>query len=225
MLTAEQLAALMAIDTPTLCNAIEKFRVRNFVDGFMGMDIRCLTPSLGVMVGYAVTMNVDSTTPDVRQSAENYRAWLEAMAAAPKPAVLVLKDVGPNPRRSCHFGDVMATLSQRLGVVGLVTDGGVRDVLEVERMGFHFFAAGLVPSHGNPRLLEVNVPVTIDGVTICPGDLLHGDVHGVTTVPLEIAVPVVEAAHAHLAAEAATKAFIQSADFTIDAQVRRRFPQ
>jgi regulator of RNase E activity RraA len=117
----------------------------------------------------------------------------------------------------------MATISQRLGVVGVVTDGGVRDVLEVERMGFHFFAPGLVPSHGNPRLLEVNIPVVIDSVTIEPGDLLHADIHGVTVIPLEIAARVAQAARDHLKAEAETKAFVNSKDFSVQAQVERRF--
>src|SRR5512139_2427716 len=109
------------------------------------------------------------------------------MAASPKPGVLVFQDVGPQPRKSAHFGEVMATIATRLGMVGLVTDGGVRDLLEVRRLGFQYFAAGLAPSHGNPRLIDVNVAVMIDGVRILPGDLLHGDVNGVTIIPAKIA--------------------------------------
>jgi regulator of RNase E activity RraA len=91
------------------------------------------------------------------------------MEAAPKPAVLVFQDVGPQPRKSAHLGEVMGTIARRLGVVGVVTDGGLRDILELKRLGFHCFGPGLVPSHGNPRLLEVNIPVTIDGTRIEPG--------------------------------------------------------
>ena len=193
-LSSEQLAALRAIDTPTVCNAIETFQVRGRVEGFLGMDTRCLLPELGTMVGYAITVTVDSTTPDVPRSEEAWLAWLKAMEASPKPSVLVLKDTGPEPQRSAHFGEVMGTVAKRLGVVGIVTDGGLRDILELERLGLHCFGAGLVPSHGNPRLIEVNVPVEISGVRIHPGDLLHGDINGVTAIPLSIADRVVEAA-------------------------------
>jgi 4-hydroxy-4-methyl-2-oxoglutarate aldolase len=193
-LSLEQIEALKAIDTPTICNAIEKFDVRGRVEGFFGMDIRCLSPELGVMVGYAITVTVDSTTPDVPQSREAIHAWLKAMEASPKPGVLVFKDVGPQPRKSAHLGEVMGTIARRLGVVGVISNGGLRDILELRRLGFHCFGPGLVPSHGNPRLIEVNVPVEIDGVRIEPGALLHGDSNGVTTIPLSIADKVAEAA-------------------------------
>ena len=118
---------------------------------------------------------------------------------------------------------VMATLAGRLGVIGLVTDGGVRDILEVQRLGFHYFAAGVVPSHGNPRLLEVNVPVTLDGVRIEPGDLLHGDINGVTTIPLSIAGQVTEAALRIRAGEAELLDYIKGPDFSADGYFKLRF--
>lgn len=222
-LTEAQIAALRAIDTPTICNAIEAFQVRGRVEGFMGMDIKCVSPDLGTMVGYAVTVKVDSTTPDVPRDDNVWRDWVLAMNAAPKPTVLVFEDVGPQVRKSAHFGEMMATLSSRLGVVGLVTDGGVRDVLEVRRLNFHYFAAGIVPSHGNPRLLEVNVPVTIDGVRIEPGDLLHGDINGVTTIPLAIAPEILAEVERVRAYEGAMMAYINSPDFTIEGYFKRRF--
>lgn len=222
-LTDEQIAALKAIDTPTICNAIEPFNVRGRVEGFMGMDIHCLSPDLGVMVGYAVTVKVDSTTPDVPRDDNVWRDWVLAMNAAPKPTVLVFQDVGPQPRKSAHFGEMMATISSKLGVVGLVTDGGVRDLLEVRRLNFQYFAAGLGPSHGNPRLLEVNVPVTIDGVQIQPGDLLHGDVNGVTTIPVSIADKVLEEVERVREYEAGMMDYIKGPDFTIEGYFKRRF--
>jgi regulator of RNase E activity RraA len=222
-LTDEQLSTLREIDTPTICNAIERFNARGRVEGFLGMDIRCLLPELGSMVGYAVTATVDSTTPEATQDEGAWRAWVEAMAAAPKPMVLVFQDVGPQPRKSAHFGEVMATLSKRLGVVGLVTDGGVRDILEVKRLGLHYFAAGLVPSHGRPRLLEINVPVTLDGVRIEPGDLVHGDINGVTLIPLAIAGQVIEAAGRVRQDEAEALAYLNGPEFSPEGYLKRRF--
>lgn len=222
VLTPEQIEALRAVDTPTVCNAIERFGVRGRVEGFLGMDIRSLTPELGTMLGYAVTVTVDSTTPDVPAPRESWRQWVEAMAASPKPAVLVFQDVGSQVRKSAHLGEVMGTIAVRLGVVGVMCDGGLRDILELKRLGFHCFAPGLVPSHGNPRLIEVNVPVVLDGVRILPGDLLHGDANGVTTVPLSIAAQVADAAAQVRADEAAFMEYITGPDLTVEGLVRWR---
>ncbi|MEW6650991.1 MAG: RraA family protein, partial [Chloroflexota bacterium] len=145
-LTESQLHALKAIDTPTICNAIERFKVRNDVTGFTGMAIRCLFPHLGVTLGYAVTVTVDSTTPDLKPNNEVWKDWVRAMDASPKPIFLVFQDVGLNPEKSAHMGDVMGTLACRLGTVGLLTNGGVRDIAEVEQLGLQYFAAGIVPS-------------------------------------------------------------------------------
>jgi regulator of RNase E activity RraA len=145
------------------------------------------------------------------------------MASSPQPVVLVLQDVGPQPRKSAHFGEVMGTLSRRLGTVGIVTNGGLRDLDEVRRLGLHYFGPGLVPSHGQPRLLSVNVPVVIDGVPIQPGDLIHGDVNGVTLVPLSVAGQVAEAALQVRQAEAQLMDYINGPDFSIDGYYKLRF--
>ena len=77
----------------------------------------------------------------------------------------------------------MATTAKALGAVGCISDGGLRDVVEVRALGgFQYFCPGFVVSHGNPIILRVNVPVTLDGLAVQPGDLLHGDVNGVLVV-------------------------------------------
>ncbi len=222
-LTPQQLEELKSIDTPTVCNAIEKFLVRGRVEGFMGMDIRCLLPELGTMLGYAVTVTVDSTTEGAPLDSRAWYNWMKAMEASPKPVVVVFKDVGPFPRKSAHLGEVMATLAARLGVVGVVTDGGLRDIVEVKQVGLQCFARGLTPSHGNPRLIDVGVPVSIDGVMVHPGDLLHGDANGLTTIPREIADQVYSAVQQVRADEAETMAYIKGPQFTIDEFFKRRF--
>jgi 4-hydroxy-4-methyl-2-oxoglutarate aldolase len=223
MLTPEQIQALRQVDTPTICNAIETFNIRGRVEGFMGMAIRCLLPELGTMAGYAVTLTVDSTTPAVAQDPQVWLEWMTAMANSSRPVVLVMQDVGPTLEKSAHLGEVMGTLAKRLGVVGIVTDGGLRDILEVKALGLQCFAAGLTPAHGNPRLLKVNVPVVIDGVPVHPGDLLHGDINGITTIPLEIADRVMQAVEKIRRDEARTMAYIKSSDFTIEGLYKRRF--
>ena len=223
LLTQAQFEALKAIDTPTICNAIERFKVRSEVTGYTGMNIRCLFPQFGVTLGYALTVTVDSTTPQVKSDSSAWKAWVRAMDAAPKPIFLVFQDVGFNREKSAHIGEIMASLAHRLGAVGLLTDGGVRDVLEVERLGFQYFAAGVVPSHGNPRLLQVNPPVTIDGLRIEPGDLLHGDLNGVVKIPLEIAAQTAEMAQQVRQEEADLLAYIKGPEFSAEGFIQRRF--
>ena len=153
----------------------------------MGARVRCLTPELGVMAGYAVTATCDSMTPGQPRRREPFMALWDALAAAPKPAVLVFQDVSPTATHSVHLGDVMATIGARLGAIGLVTDGAVRDLEGIRPLRFHLFGLGVAPSHGTFNVVDVGVPVTVDGVRIAPGDLIHADANGVTTIPLEIA--------------------------------------
>jgi 4-hydroxy-4-methyl-2-oxoglutarate aldolase len=223
ILTPIQLNALKAIDTPTICNAIERFKVRNDVTGFPGMNIHCFYPQLGVTIGYALTVTVDSSTPDVKRDDQVWKDWVRAMATAPKPIFLVFQDVGLNPEKSAHMGDIMASLAKRLGAVGLLTNGGVRDMHEVEQLGFQYFAAGVVASHGNPRLLQVNVPVMIDGLQIEPGDLLHGDLNGVIKIPAEISAQTAEMALKVRQEEAELLAFINSPDFSVEGFIQKKF--
>ena len=188
MLSLEELKALSEIDSPTVSNAIEAFNVRDPTGGYASMELRCLYPDLGAMVGYAITCTADSTSPAPRRPTKESEL-LEAVQAAPKPAIVVIKDIGPNRLRSCHAGDVLCSIFQRLGVIGLVTDGGIRDLSGIRQRvpGFHVFASGLVVSHGIPTFLEIGITVSICGLTIRPGDLLHGDENGLLVIPAEIA--------------------------------------
>jgi 4-hydroxy-4-methyl-2-oxoglutarate aldolase len=217
VLTEAQLDALRAIDSPTVANAIERFAMRPRCDGYAGYDLRCAFPKLGPMLGYAVTCTADTTTEGRPHGGTSglLPLW-DALDAAPKPAVLVIKDIGPDPRRSCHMGEVMATVAKALGAVGCVCDGGLRDVYEVEALGgFQYFCPGFVVSHGNPVICEINVPVTLSGLTIRPGDLLHGDVNGLLAVPDAVAGLVAEEAMLVRAAEKVILDLARAPGFTV----------
>jgi regulator of RNase E activity RraA len=177
---------LRAIDSPTIANAIEIYKIRDRTEGFTGHDIRCLFPELGVMLGHAVTA-VCTNQPGPVAGRKAFFQWLEAIEKAPKPVVCVFQDASPDPPTSCYFGEVMATCAKRLGAIGLITDGGVRDLHEARSLGFHYFAPGAVASHGNFAIVDVEVPVTVSGMTVRPGDLLHADLNGVVLIPSEIA--------------------------------------
>jgi 4-hydroxy-4-methyl-2-oxoglutarate aldolase len=191
-LTPEELAALRAITTPTVCNAIESFDVRPRNEGFMDSTIQCRFPELGSMVGYAVTVTIRASTPPEKEVPAP-DVWAE-MDKFPKPRVVVVDDLDyPRPVGS-YWGEVNASVYKALGAAGTVTNGGMRDLPEVRATGFHFFSSCVLVSHAYVHVVEVGSPVTIGGLTIHPGDLLHGDEHGVTTIPLEIACELPKAA-------------------------------
>ena len=215
-LTSEQLDALRQIDSPTISNAIEQFGVRGRLEGFAGWELRCAFPELGSTVGYAVTCTADSTTASRRQDRGLLRLW-EAIEAAPKPVVLVIKDIGPERSRSCHMGEVMATTAKALGAVGCISDGGLRDVNEVRALGgFQYFCPGFVVSHGNAVICDVNVAVTLAGLAVGPGDLVHGDVNGVLVIPDSVAADVAERAARVREAEREVLDFLREPGLTVE---------
>ncbi|GAC1349130.1 MAG: RraA family protein [Ktedonobacteraceae bacterium] len=210
-LSFEQISALRRIDSPTISNAIETFKVRPRVAGYVGYDIRCIFPELPPTVGYAVTCTVDSTT-EGRQGI-GFQKLYELLTNAPKPAIVVMQDVGTDRLHSCHAGEVMSTMMKQLGAVGILTDGGLRDAREVRVLGgFQYFCAGLVVSHGNPICVSIGDEVTISGMHIRMGDLLHGDLNGVVHIPDECADQVAEAAQRVWTEEGETLRRIASPD-------------
>lgn len=213
----ETLKRLKNLDSPTVSNAIERFKVRRRVFGYVGYDIRCVYPGMGSMVGYAVTCTADSTTEGREDRSGLSRLW-EAVAASPKPSVLVIQDIGRNRTLSCHLGEVMATTAKALGAVGCVSDGGLRDIQEIEMLGdFQLFCPGFVVSHGNPVIHDVNVEVEISQLKIKPGDLLHGDANGLLTVPDGVAQDVPDEAERVRKMEAEIINFLKSPGFSIEA--------
>ena len=208
---------LRGIDSPTVSNAIEKFKVRNQTEGYASWEISCRFPELPPMVGYAVTCIADTTSPEPA-GPNRLPDLYDAVASAPKPAVVVMQQQGPNRTRSCMVGDMVCTSLRKLGVAGVVTDGGVRDLSGIRRRapGFQVYSGGLVVSHGLPTYLEINVSVTICGLPIGPGDLLHGDESGLLSVPQDILEEVVEQAHVVLDKESALIDFLTSDNFNLE---------
>lgn len=220
-LSEAQIDALRRIDSPTIANAVEVFGVRPHVAGFTGWDTRCLFPELGVMVGYAVTATCDSQTEEAPRDRRPWLRVLEAVEASPKPAVLVMQDVGPRRSHACHFGDSMATVSKRLGAIGLITDGGVRDLAGCRALGFHYFAPGTVVSHGQHRIVDAQIPVEVSGLRVEPGDLLHADENGIVLIPAQVAGRVAGAAREILRREAELAAHVNDPGFTLEGLARR----
>jgi len=216
-LSSETLDVLRQIDSPTLSNAIEEFRVRDPSAGYASSLIRCFTPQLPPLVGYAVTCLIDSTSPAPNRPTMLAELF-DALAAAPKPAVVVMKHVGHDRGRSCAVGDVLSTSFRKLGAAGLVTDGNIRDLSGIQRRApdFQLFAAGAVVSHGTSSVLAVNVMVEVGGLVVAPGELLHGDENGLLAVPLAIADEAVARARLVTEREAALFAYLDDPSFSLE---------
>ena len=184
----ETISQLRNFDGATVSNAIEEFEVRDRAAGFADYELRCQFPEYEPMVGYAVTCTGDTTTAGQQRPHQMEKLW-DLVHASPKPAVVVVQYVGPDRKRSCFFGDMSSSGLHRLGAAGIVTDGGNRDKAGIARRapGFHVFSPGWVVSHGKGAYLDFEVNVTVGGLNIAPGDLIHGDANGLLTIPHEIA--------------------------------------
>ncbi len=211
----EVIRALQTLNTPTVANAIETFDIRPRSTGFMSSEVRCALPNLGVMVGHAVTAKIRATVKPDPGTALNRRVMWEHILSIPEPRVVVIQDLDDEPMGS-FWGEVNANIHRALGCVGTVTNGGVRDLDEVEALGFHLFASHIQVSHAYVHVVEVGTPVEVGGMTVNPGDLLHGDKHGITNIPLDIAGEVFRAAKEVEARERKIIELCQSPDFSID---------
>ena len=206
---------LRGVDTPTLSNAIETLRLRPQNAGFAPLEVSCLFPEFGRMVGYAVTAKVETmaaTTIDRKIFLSLY----EAVMNSPKPAVVAFQEIGPHGDYAAHCGEVMATIFQRLGAVGLVSDCAVRDIPEVRALRFHYFARGRVASHAYFHIVRVGVPIQVSGLVIHPNDLLHGDENGLMVVPKDGLEKLPAAVEAVRARERELMEFVRGPEFNFE---------
>ena len=226
ILSPQLIKALRQHDSATIANAIEHFEVRDPTTGYANNELTCQMPEIATpMVGYAITVTADTTTPgDTRTSRVD--DLVEAIDAAPKPSVLAVQHVGHDRKRCCFFGDMFCTIAQKLGCVGFVTDGNGRDRSAIRQRtpDFHVFSTGWVVSHGYGVYLDFNVTVSICGLTISPGDLLHGDESGLVSVPIDIAPDVVKRAETVSEEEAEYFDFLESDRFNMEELKHRIIP-
>lgn len=203
LLTKEEIEGLRAFDTPTICNAIEGFKIRDRTVGFTRPGLqRRVAWDERPMVGYARTALISSATPQMPIHWEIMRQYYHQYENFDLPQVAVIQDIDPVPLGS-FWGDVQATVHRALGCIGVITDGGVRDLDEVKKVGFNLFSKEILVSHAYVHIIESGGPVTVCGMTVCPGDLIHADEHGAIVIPNEIAKKVAEACKQAMDAEEA----------------------
>ena len=212
------LEALKRFDSPTLSNAIETFAIRPRDEGYMSMDIRCMFPELGPMVGYAATATIRA-----RGAVQgDQTALYQHVRDVPGPRVVVVQDLDDPPGCGSLWGEVNATIFGALGCAGCVTDGCVRDLNEARAMGFQFFARGPGVSHAYVRVETAGQPVAVGGLRVSPGDLIHADQHGVLLIPREVAAELPAAAERVISAEQTLLKWVRSSDFDADELIERR---
>ena len=198
------LTALAGFDSATIANAIERFDVRDRLEGYTSLELRCQFPELPPVVGYAVTATAEWTSG--RDDLDTgWAGLLDAIDTAPRPAIVVIGWDGPDTTTGCVVGDMVATGLDRIGVVGIATDLAIRDRSGMRRRApkMQVFARGTVSSHGRTHLVRIGQPAVVGGLRIAPGALLHGDENGLVEVPLDIAERVPAVAEEVRAAEEA----------------------
>jgi regulator of RNase E activity RraA len=195
------LQALRKFDTPTICNVIELFDVRPRNTGYMDARIHACFPKLPPMVGFAAPATLRTAAPPRAGSVYSGLAdQVASFAQLPGPAVVVFQDLD-DPVAAATFGEVMCTTYQAFGAAGLITTGTARDLDQVDVLNFPCFANGMTCAHGYSQIVNISIPVHVGGLMVHPGDLLHGDRNGVTSIPVEIAAAVAEACPEYMAAE------------------------
>jgi 4-hydroxy-4-methyl-2-oxoglutarate aldolase len=183
-LSPAEMAALVEWPTPAISNGIELFNVRPRNQGFMLPEIQCRFATMKPMIGYAVTGIIAADSAEGRRV--SVPDWWEHIQTVPSPRVIVLHDID-QPVVGSFWGEVNANIHRALGCVGTVTDGSVRDLDEVEALGFHFFSSCVSVSHAYVHLVDFGAPVKVGGLLVKSGDLIMGDKHGVLSIPPEVA--------------------------------------
>jgi len=196
ILSEEDFEKIRRLDTCTVSNAIERLKVRLRNEGFVSGAVHCQFPDFQPMLGYTATARIRGSSPPMTGRCYYDRMdWWEYALTIPEPRVMVLQDIDHYPGIGAFVGEIHAQISLALNCVGCVTNGAVRDLPAVEKTGFHLFAGSVAVSHSYAHIVDFGEPVAIGGLKILPGDLIHGDRHGVHTVPLEIAheIPTIAA--------------------------------
>ena len=178
-----------------VASAIETFRVRLPNTGFADSTIKCIFEDRLPIAGYAATARIRTSGPPMEGQAYYYDRtdWWNHILSIPEPRIVVIEDMDQPSGLGAFIGEVNANILLALGGVGMLSNGSVRDLDVLRLTRFQMFAASVSVSHAYAHVFDFGGTVSVGGLKIRPGDFLHGDRHGVQTVPLEIAskVPVV----------------------------------
>lgn len=217
--------SLRQLDTCTASNAIERLNVRLRNEGFVADAVECLFPKLPPLLGYAGTARIRTSSAPMAASCYYDRMdWWSYLATLPEPRVMVIEDVDHKRGFGALVGEIHAVIAQALNCVGCITNGAVRDLAAVEKLGFSLFAARAAVSHSYAHIIDFGDPVELGGLVIHPGDLMHADRNGVHVIPLEIAAEVPSMARHIQDEERKLVDFCRSRDFSLQDLSERMRP-
>jgi len=217
ILTPEQMNILGQLDACTLANTIETFHERLRNEGFTDNSVHCLFPRLKPMLGYAATVKIRGSAPPTADGRYSDRTdWWDYILSLPAPRVVVVQDVATKVGLGSLLGAVHVNILRALGCVGAVSNGAVRDLPAAEELGFQLFTGNVSVSHAYVHIVEFGTPVEIGGLTIQSGDLLHGDLHGVQSIPSDLAGKIPAAAAKIIAQEQELIALCRTKDFSLE---------
>jgi len=217
-LTDELLQVLEAVDTPTVCNAIEVAQGKRGFDAYTKGTVMHSAPRDGAIVGFARTAKIAGRHPPT-EPAETIRArrldYFRSMAAGPRPAIAVIEDTDHPDCVAAWWGEVHTAVHKGLGLSGALTNGAMRDLGDHEP-GFPVIAGSVGPSHAFVHVREIGTPVSVLGMTVREGDLVHADQHGALVIPPDL-LPMLKAAIETLqASEAIILGPAREGNFDID---------
>lgn len=192
VLSREQLEEIKQYDGPTICNALECFDIIPRSAGFMMPTMFPRTLPNNRMIGYAATAKVSALHPGGPKAGDAAIGYYNSVRDMADPTISVVQDIDSQPLGS-YWGEVQATIHTSLGAVGTLTHGGVRDLDEAEKIGFHFFSTEVLISHAYIHVVEYGCGVEVAGLHINPGDLLFADKHGAVKIPHAVAGKIAEA--------------------------------
>jgi len=202
MTEQEIISKLLNYDTPSITNVVATYPKETEIclglyepwdsNWYTDDSLRCLYPELGRVAGHAVTCVFGTPTPGSNNL--NFLDVLRAIGRSPKPVVLLVKNDFPERyKRKCAIsGGNMSTAMKASGVVGVISDAPTRDVDEVREIGLQYLVTGATAGHGEFTVKAINVPVSIAGMDVCPGEMIHMDENGAVKFPREHLTGVLE---------------------------------
>ena len=203
LIDSELLALLQSVDTPTVCNAIEVAQGKRGFSQFTRGTMVCSDPEGGAMVGFAKTAKIAALEAPkenadiIKERRMNYYRY---MSEVDGPTVVVIEDVDYPDSIGAYWGEINTKVHKGFGLSGALTNGVVRDLGDLAE-SFPVVAGSIGPSHGFVHVLEIGTPVSVFGIKVSPGDLVHADRHGAVVIPKEVIADLYEAIHKLFASE------------------------
>jgi len=211
------LEELRRLSTCVVASTIETFGVRLPNVGFTDSSVRCMFREFPSVIGHAVTAKIRCTTPPMSGAYYYWRTdWWKVILTIPAPRIVVVEDEDNPPGLGAFVGEVHANILRALGCVALVTNGAVRDLPEVRDSGFQLFAGNVSVSHAYAHISGFGATVEVGQLKIKPGDLLLGDLHGVVSIPMEVAAEIPAVAQAIIKRRRHVIGICRAENFTID---------